>query len=146
MSKKRNSFVQGAIPAIQVAESIERHSQKTNIGAHAIFLGQVRADEKDGKCVQAIEFSCYAAMAEEKISSIREEIFSLIPEITCMHVYHSVGRIEAGEICFFVFTSSPHRKEAMRACDLLVERIKAEVPIWGKEILENDTHVWKQNT
>ena len=62
-----------------------------------------------------------------------------------MHIYHSLGKIKAGEICLFVVTSSKHREPAQQACDELVERIKAEVPICGKEIFEDETHQWKEN-
>lgn len=62
-----------------------------------------------------------------------------------MHVYHSLGKVNAGEICLFVFTSSKHRKPAIDACAELVERIKQELPIWGKEILENENSQWKEN-
>jgi molybdopterin synthase catalytic subunit len=34
----------------------------------------------------------------------------------------------------------------MQACDELVERIKAELPIWGKEILDAGDSIWKVNT
>ena len=63
-----------------------------------------------------------------------------------MHIYHSLGEIKVGEICLFVFTSSKHRKADMQACDELVERIKAELPIWGKEILDSSATQWKVNT
>jgi cell division protease FtsH len=84
-------------------------------------------------------------MALEKAFEIREEIFAKYP-LTCMHIYHSLGEIKVGEICLFVFTSSKHRKAAMQACDELVERVKAELPIWGKEILDAGAPVWKVNT
>jgi len=62
-----------------------------------------------------------------------------------MHVYHSLGKVVAGEICLFVFTSGAHRNEAIDACEETVERLKAELPIWGKEIFEDETHQWKVN-
>jgi molybdopterin synthase catalytic subunit len=34
---------------------------------------------------------------------------------------------------------------AIEACNELVEAIKLELPIWGKEILNNQASVWKQN-
>ncbi|MGE4513741.1 MAG: molybdenum cofactor biosynthesis protein MoaE, partial [Chryseobacterium sp.] len=55
------------------------------------------------------------------------------------------GNIKVGEICLFVFTSAPHRKEAINACDEMVDRIKKEVPLWGIEILEDKSHSWKEN-
>lgn len=142
--KLKNSFVEGAISPEKIANSIASHQQKTNIGGHAIFLGQVRADEIDGKTVSAIEFTAYKELAEQKIAEIREEIFEKYP-LSCMHIYHSLGIIKVGEICLLVFTSSKHRKPAQEACSELVERIKAEVPIWGKELFEDNTHQWKEN-
>ncbi|MFL9843962.1 molybdenum cofactor biosynthesis protein MoaE [Flavobacterium rhizosphaerae] len=145
MSKTvRNIFIQGAIGPSFIAKSIAKHAAKTNIGAHNIFLGQVRADKIEGKAVKAIEYTAYESMALEKMDTIREEIFKK-HELTCMHIYHSLGSVSAGAICLFVFTSSPHRKAATEACSEVVERIKAELPVWGKEIFEDATHQWKVN-
>lgn len=140
--KPKNIFVHGPIAASFIGESIAKHSTNTAIGGHAIFLGQVRADIINEKKVAEIEYAAYEEMALEKMHEIREAIFAKYP-LTCMHVYHSLGKIVAGEICLFVFTSSAHRKAAIDACNETVERIKAELPVWGKEIFEDDTHQWK---
>lgn len=137
-------FVEGAIAPQAIAESIAKHSSKTGIGAHQLFLGQVRADLVGEQRVAGIEYSAYEPLVLEKMQSIREEIFEKYA-LSCLHVYHSLGRVKAGEICLFVFTSSAHRKAATEACSELVERIKAELPIWGKEIFEGDGHQWKTN-
>ena len=142
--KPKNIFTQGPIPASFIADSIQKHDTKTNIGGHSIFLGQVRADEIEGKKVTAIEYTAYEEMALEKMHVIREDIFAKYP-LVCMHVHHSLGRIGAGEICFFVFTSSAHRKAAIDACTETVERIKTELPIWGKELFDNESYQWKEN-
>lgn len=134
----------GPIPAGFIADSIQKHSAKTNIGAHSIFLGQVRADELLERKVAAIDYTTYKEMALEKMHEIRESIFAKY-ELTCMHVHHSLGTINAGEICLFVFTSSKHRKTAIDACEEVVELIKAELPVWGKEIFEDDSYIWKTN-
>jgi molybdopterin synthase catalytic subunit len=63
-----------------------------------------------------------------------------------MHIYHSLGTVNVGEICLFVFVSSPRRKQVFKAIEYLVERIKAEAPVFGKEILEDQTHQWKVNS
>ncbi len=140
----RNIFMEGAIPSSFIADSIQQHSSKTDIGGHSIFLGQVRADSIDGKRVEAIEYTSYMEMALEKMHEIREAIFAKYP-LSCMHVYHSLGRVAAGEICLFVFTSSTHRKPAVDACSETVERIKAELPVWGKEWFEEEGYQWKEN-
>jgi molybdopterin synthase catalytic subunit len=136
--------VQGPISPESIAKSIANHSSKTDIGGHSIFLGQVRADEKEGGKVTGIEYTAYEDMALEKAFEIREAIFAKYP-LSCMHIYHSLGEVKVGEICLFVFTSSKHRKAAINACEELVERIKKEVPVWGKELIDNDGSVWKEN-
>ena len=141
---KKNVFVQGPISAAFIGDSIAKHQTKTNIGAHDIFLGQVRADEINGKRVTAIEYSAYEEMAENALHEIREAAFSKF-NLTCAHIYHSLGRVATGEICLFVFVSAPRRKSVFKAIEFLVEEIKIKVPIFGKEIVEDETHTWKEN-
>jgi len=143
--KPKNIFVEGAVNASFIADSIAKHSTQTGIGAHSIFLGQVRDDVIDGKKVTAIDYSCYEAMALEKMHAIREAVFEKY-ELTCMHVHHSLGKVRIGEISLFVFTSSKHRRAAIDACNEVVETLKKELPVWGKEIFEDETYTWKQNT
>jgi len=142
--KPKNVFVQGPITPEKIATSIAHHQVKTNIGGHDIFLGQVRADEMDGKTVSAIEYSAYEEMANQTFHEIREAAFEKF-DLTCMHIYHSLGKVSAGAICLFVFTSSAHRKDCFEATRYLVEEIKSKAPIFGKEVFEDETHVWKEN-
>jgi molybdopterin synthase catalytic subunit len=142
--KTKNIFHPGPIAPAFIAESIQKHSSKTGIGGHSIFLGQVRADEVNENTVAAIEYTAYEELALDKMNAIREDIFDKY-KLTCMHVYHSLGIVAAGELCLFVFTSAPHRKAAIDACSETVERIKAELPVWGKEIFKDETYQWKVN-
>lgn len=143
-NKIKKVFIEGAIQPSFIADSIAKHSVKKGIGAHSIFLGQVRNDLIDGKEVIAIDYSTFAEMAEERFHEIREAAINRY-SLTCMHVYHSLGRVKSGEISFFVFTSSTHRKNAIDACSEIVERVKREVPVWGKEIFNDENYAWKTN-
>lgn len=143
-SKIKNVFVEGAISPEFIANSIAKHQSKTAIGAHDIFLGQVRADLIDGQEVAAIEYTAYEEMANLKFHEIREAAFAKY-NLSCMHIYHSLGRVNVGEICLFVFVSSPHRKEVFEALHHVVEEIKNQVPIFGKELFEDDSYQWKVN-
>lgn len=140
----KKSFVQGPISAEFIGNSIAKHQTKTSIGAHNIFLGQVRADEIDGKTVAAIDYSAYEEMAEQNFHEIREAAFQKY-DLTCLHIYHSLGNVKAGEICLFVFVSAPKRKVVYEALNYLVEEIKEKVAIFGKEIFEDETYTWKKN-
>lgn len=144
MKKKKKVFVQGPIAPDFISKSIANHQSKTDIGAHAIFLGQVRADEIEGKTVESIDYTAYEEMAEDAFHNIREATFEKY-ELSCMHIYHSLGNVKVGEIGFFVFVSSPHRQASFDAIEYLVNEIKANVPIFGKEILQDGAHQWKVN-
>jgi len=142
--KLKNIFLTGAIQPEFVAASIKKHNSMKGIGGHSIFLGQVRNDLIGNQQVKAIEYTSYEEMALEKMYEIRESIFAKY-DLTCMHVYHSLGKVMAGEISLFVFTSSAHRKAAIDACEETVEKIKSELPVWGKEIFEDESYQWKEN-
>lgn len=144
MKKKKTVFIEGEISSNFIANAIAKHQFKTEIGAHNIFLGQVRKDTIEGNTVSAIEFSCYQEMAEKKLSAIREETFENY-ELTCMHIYHSLGTVNVGEVCFFVFVSAPHRPQVYEATEYIVNRVKDEVPIFGKEVFEDASYQWKKN-
>jgi molybdopterin synthase catalytic subunit len=139
MSKK--TLTEGAIKPEKIAKSIGNHSSKTGIGAHNIFLGQVRADKHEGKIVKEIEYSAYDDMAEKTFHEIRESIFEKY-DISCMHIYHSIGMVKAGEISLFVFVSSKHRGVSYEASRDVVEQIKDKAPIWKKEIFEGEEYKW----
>ena len=144
MKKKKNVFIEGPISPDFIANSIAKHQSKTDIGAHAIFLGQVRADEKEDGWVVSIDYSAYNDMADDIFHEIREVAFETF-DLSCMHIYHSLGNVKAGEICLFVFVSSKHRDESYKASRYLVEEIKAKAPIFGKEILGDNSYNWKVN-
>ncbi len=141
---KKSSFVQGAISSDFIGNSIAKHQSKTTIGAHNIFLGQVRADTIDGKMVVAIEYSAYEEMAEQSFYEIREAAFAKY-ELSCLHIYHSLGLVKTGEICLFVFVSAPRRRVVYEALEFLVEEIKEKVAIFGKELFEDESYSWKKN-
>ena len=141
----KNVFKEGAISSAFIGESIAKHQSKTTIGAHNIFLGQVRADVIDNRTILAIDYTAYEDMANAKFHEIREAAFEKF-NLTCMHIYHSLGIVKAGEICMFVFVSSPRRKEVFKALEYIIEEIKAKVPVFGKEIFEDNTHQWKVNS
>jgi len=145
MKSKKSIFIDGPISPEFIATSIGKHQTKKEIGAHEIFLGQVRADELNNSIVEAIEFTAHRDMAEKKAGEIREMAFEKF-NLSCMHIYHSLNRVETGQICFYVFASSAHRVDCREAVAWLVDTIKSEVPIFGKEILESGQHEWKSNT
>ncbi len=130
--KPKKVFVEGPISPEKVATSIASHSTKLDIDGHSIFLGQVKQEQPDGSQISGMDFSTDLEKSEAILYDIREEAFAKF-SLTCMHIYHSLGFVKAGELYLFVFTSSTDRNEAIKACDYLVGRIQTEVPVKAKK-------------
>ena len=100
-------------------------------GAVAVFLGLVR-DHNDGRAVTLLEYEAYASMAEKQMSKIMDGIEQDVGGVRLAAV-HRVGRLEVGDAAIVCAASSAHRGEAFRAGQLLIDRIKADVPVWKRE-------------
>jgi molybdopterin synthase catalytic subunit len=140
-----NYLIVGPIPQKTITNLIKKTGERTDSGGHSIFIGQVRADEINGKKVRAIEYSAYEGMVKVEADKIKEEVFSEFEEVKLIDIVHSTGIVKTGEISLFVLVSAGHRHQAIQACSKTVELIKEKLPVWKKEIFDNDSYEWKQN-
>jgi len=108
-------------------------------GGLVTFTGVVR-DHSKGKRVTRLDYEAYAPMAEKKLAEIAAEARAQWPG-TLVAVMHRVGTLSPGELAVVIAVSAPHRKEAFRACEHVIDRLKEDVPIWKKEYAE-DGEVW----
>jgi molybdopterin converting factor subunit 1 len=118
-----------------VVDAVSRVSQ----GGLVTFTGAVR-DHSKGKRVTRLDYEAYAPMAEKKLAEIGAEARDKWPG-TEVAVMHRVGTLAPGELAVVIAVSAPHRKEAFRACEYVIDRLKEDVPIWKKEFAE-DGEVW----
>ena len=138
-----NYLTDGPVSQKIITQLIEKMGGKTDSGGHMIFLGQVRADVIDGLKVKAIEYSAYIELVNVEAEKIKKTIFSEFADVKSIEIVHSTGIVNAGEISLLVFVSAGHRHQAMQACSKTVELIKVNLPVWKKEIFEDDSHKWK---
>lgn len=138
-----NYLTDGPVSQKLISQLIEKTGWKTDSGGHSIFLGQVRADEKDGKKVKAIEYSAYAELVDIEAGKIKKTVLSEFADVKSIDIIHSTGIVYAGEISLLVFISAGHREQAMQACSKTVELIKEKLPVWKKELYNDDSHKWK---
>jgi molybdopterin synthase catalytic subunit len=136
-------LTEGAISQDLISRMIGCLSEKTDSGGHMFFLGQVRADMIEGKRVRAIEYSAYPEMVQAEAEKIKAEILKDFTDVRSVDIIHSAGLVKAGEISLAVLVSAGHRQQAFEACSKTVELIKANLPVWKKEIFEDDSHHWK---
>jgi molybdopterin synthase catalytic subunit/molybdopterin converting factor small subunit len=113
-------------------DALKRAAYRDAAGAVALFEGTVRTPSM-GREVNHLEYEAYEPMALAQMERIVGEARERWP-VTAVYLHHRLGRIEVGEPSVVAVASAPHRDQAMEACRHLIERLKADVPIWKKEI------------
>ena len=113
-------------------------------GATVLFLGTVR-NYNDGYTVSGIYYEVYARMAKKAMAKIEEEAVKRW-NLKKFAAIHRVGSLKIGEISVAIAVSSEHRAEAFEAGRYAIDRIKTEVPIWKKEMLNGEVGRWAQGT
>jgi len=113
-------------------------------GAIATFVGTVRDHDPsvEGR-VTHLDYSAHPD-AQATISRIAAEVCrddAGAGDMTAA-VTHRIGLLGVGDVAIVVAVASAHRAEAFDTCRLLVERIKAELPVWKREILADGSHTW----
>lgn len=108
-------------------------------GATALFVGTVRDHDPDaaGEVIR-LEYSAHPD-AERILGEIAA---SLDEEGLRIAVSHRVGALDIGESAIVCAVSSAHRADAFEICRELVERVKAELPVWKKQLEADGTAVW----
>ena len=101
-------------------------------GAIATFLGTVRAHSR-GRDVIALEYEAYEEMAEDVMAAIADELQARY-DLCKVAMSHRLGRVEVGETSVAIAVSAPHRQDALAACADAIEALKAQVPLWKKEL------------
>ncbi|EDV93883.1 GH19575 [Drosophila grimshawi] len=114
-------------------------------GASSVFVGTTR-DNFDGKKVISLEYESYEKMALKEMSKICSQLRARWPDLKHIAIYHRLGTVPVKEASVVIATSAPHRAAALESVTFAVEQLKSRVPIWKKEIYENDTiGEWKEN-
>lgn len=101
-------------------------------GAVSLFVGVVR-DNNLGRDVNYLEYDAYPAMATKVMRQIASEIQDRW-DVLDIAMHHRIGRLEIGEASVAVAVASAHRGEGIEACHYGIDRLKAIVPIWKKEV------------
>jgi molybdopterin converting factor subunit 1 len=106
-------------------------------GAVVTFQGVTRE-------VDSLDYEAYVEMAQEKIASI---VAAAVDShgLCAAAAEHRIGTVPLTEPSVIVAASSPHRGEAFAGAREIIDRIKAEAPIWKQEV-EGDERRWVEGT
>jgi molybdopterin synthase catalytic subunit len=138
-----NYLIEGPVTQNIIISIIADMGEKSDAGGLTFFLGQVRADKTEGKIVKAIEYTAYEGMVEAEADKIKKSVQEEFSDVKSIEIIHSTGLVKVGEISLVAAISAGHRKQAIEACSKTVELIKERLPVWKKELYEDNSHIWK---
>ena len=139
-------LTEAPIPQERVSEVAARWSEDGRVGGVVSFSGVVRADETEAGRVSAIEFTAHRSMAERALDElIRRAASGYDSGVLRIYLEHALGIVAVGQVPLVIVVGASHRPEAFGLCRDILEALKAEVPIYGKELTEGGGHQWKVN-
>jgi MoaE-MoaD fusion protein len=119
------------------AEALIERVRDPRAGAVVTFQGVTRE-------VERLEYEAYAEMAEPRIEAILRDAIER-HALCAAAAEHRVGTVPLSEPSVLVAVSAPHRAEAFAGAREVIDRIKAEAPIWKKEVAGGDER-WVEGT
>ena len=117
-------------------------------GATNSFLGIVRNRSRAGvpdgpyRAVTALHYQCYRPMAEKLLTELIEETAALHDPELRAQIVHGIGDFLPGQVSLAIHVASAHRAAAFAACRHLIERLKADLPVWKRERYADGSEQW----
>lgn len=110
-------------------------------GGTGLFVGTVR-DHHEGVAVTGLVYEVWEERSAAELDRVAHAVAAAHPTVRAVAVAHRHGPLAVGEHAIVAAASAPHRAPAQAAVAELVERVKAEVPIWKREELAEGGHRW----
>ncbi len=114
-----------------------RKVRSDEAGGIALFLGTVRPDRTRRGKVRALYYEAYRPLALREMARL-ESVARRRWKAERIRVIHRVGIVRVGEVSVAIAVAAPHRAQAFDACRFLIDRLKAEVPIWKSDVLSGE--------
>jgi molybdopterin synthase catalytic subunit len=104
-----------------------RRAKSPQVGGIVTFIGVVRDDG-----ILSLELESFEEAALQELEKIREGAMKDF-DIESADIIHRIGKLAIGDTIVLIVVAAGHRKDAFRACEYIIDRLKETVPIWKKE-------------
>jgi molybdopterin synthase catalytic subunit len=101
-------------------------------GGTVVFEGTTRDTDGKGRRVVKLVYEAYESMAVSEMKKLALRAADTWP-LHAVYMMHRLGTCPVAEGSVVVAVASKHRAEAFRACEFLIDQLKARVPIWKQE-------------
>ena len=109
-------------------------------GAVVGFVGAVR-DHDGGRSVTRLEYSAHPSAAQV-LADVAAEVAAGSSGVRAIAVSHRIGTLEIGDAALVAAVAADHRAAAFETCALLVDTVKARLPVWKHQIFADGTDEW----
>ncbi|OYP35250.1 molybdenum cofactor biosynthesis protein MoaE [Rhodopirellula sp. MGV] len=116
-----------------------------DVGSHGWFAGVTRRKTKDDagviRITKTLYYEAHQSMARQQLLRIATEAkqrFNLFNVV----IVHRLGNVPIGEASVLVGCSSAHRRETFAALPMIMDQLKADVPIWKRETYQDESSEW----
>ena len=113
-------------------------------GAVVSFSGVVR-NHDSGKPVDRLSYSAHPTahrIMSDVVAQLVAEHSGEAEQPVRIWAAHRIGMLEIGDPALVCAVSAAHRGQAFAVCSELVDRIKAQVPIWKEQFFTDGTVEW----
>jgi len=109
-------------------------------GAVVSFAGVVR-DHDGGKGVSALDYSAHPSAAA-LVAEVAADVAARVSGVRALAVSHRVGPLAIGDVALACAVSADHRAAAFEVCALLVDEVKARIPVWKRQLFDDGAEEW----
>lgn len=113
-------------------------------GAVSTFVGITR-DSFAGRRVVKLSYEGYVPMGLKEMRGLCRDAVAAHPGVDRIAAVHILGDCPVGAASVILACSSPHRREAIRCSEFLIDELKGRLPIWKREVYEGEESAWKEN-
>ncbi|MGI8309790.1 molybdenum cofactor biosynthesis protein MoaE [Saccharopolyspora hattusasensis] len=121
-------------------EGLARSVEHSAAGAVVTFGGVVR-DHDGGRGVRELEYVGHPS-ASDVIAEVAQDIAARFEGVRAIAVSHRIGLLKIGDVALGCAVAAEHRKQAFSACSELVDEVKRRLPIWKRQVFDDNTEEW----
>jgi molybdopterin synthase catalytic subunit len=123
---------------LDVAEAVAALADDVS-GGLTLFVGRVR-DHDHGHGVAGLDYSAHPSALEE-MRAVCERVAADF-DVHGVVALHRVGTLVIGDIAVVVAATATHRDVAFDASRVLIDTLKATVPIWKHQRFTDGSDEW----
>ena len=128
-------------PDVLRPDTLRSRLNTEGCGAVVSFVGLTRETEGEADVLR-LEFDAWQDKLTPVLKDLAEQAIQNFG-VLAVAMAHRTGSVGPQEPIVAIHVGSPHRKEAFRACEWLIDELKMQAPIWKKEVT-SEGETWKE--